>query len=81
MSQEVGFCIEHPESRASIPRYLSYEGNVSYRKFAWRDGNTFALRFSRREDAEQVAAISRTLQPELWQAPVGQPRICEHLWD
>lgn len=77
-----GFVIEHPQSSASSPRYLSANGNTLTLKFGW-ERITHALRFARREDAEYVARISRTFQPELWleTKSIGEPRIAEHAWE
>lgn len=90
-----GWVIEDPQSSPSAPRYLSYEGTGPvmaggggfagrYREFvfAWRESHTFALRFARKEDAQQVENLARFYAPHLWEvkSDIGGARIAAHVW-
>jgi hypothetical protein len=89
MSEEKAWVIENPDSLACDPEYLTAAGYKEVTnanggmRFRWSKGHTFALRFSRKEDAELVAAICRTFQPDLWQKPIQMlppARVAEHIW-
>lgn len=71
MTTETGWCIEHRDSPASRPLYL-YATRGSFSGWDWSDDHLTAVRFTRREDAEAVAAAH---------FPVTSHRIAEHAWD
>lgn len=64
----VGWLIEDGDSRASAPAYLSLFGRV----IEWTEHHDQALRFARREDAEDFAIM--------WNGDITGLRIAEHQW-
>lgn len=63
MKTETGWLIE---DGSNFPQYLTAENGL----FAWTFLNDKAIRFSRREDAEMVAAV---IDEDAW-------AIVEHMW-
>lgn len=76
---EYYWLVEKPDSQTSNPLYLCAEGDLKTLRFCWSYSSS-ALRFARKQDAERVARISNTLQPDLWETRkyIGLPRIAQH---